>query len=195
MDKIELYNTLFYVFAAFAAVSFAASVVLFFRFDIPRTYATLTGKTRRRTIQQMEAQKAETGKLRMKYPIPHTGEHTAGTKPTGKTGHTDRTGQRRPHTDQTQRKAPAPRPAPAAQAAPAPRPAPAERKPKQPRQAPPVQARPETGVLAVDAPETMVLQDMPEEVGKTEILSRPATLDFEFRVTQNLIEIHTNELI
>ena len=57
--------------------------------------------------------------------------------------------------------------------------------------------RPDTEVLTGAAPETMILQ---EKTGHTEELDRtmvlkPNQLDFDFRVTQSTVEIHTDELI
>lgn len=206
-QTIELCKNLFYVFAGIAAASFLLSVFLFFKFDIPYTYSMLTGKAKKRTIEQMEQQKFKTGKLRMNY------GNTGGTKPhtgkQGKTGATKTGGM----TAQPGR-APTPTPPP---------PAPVQ-------QAPAPQYRAETQVLQVDAPETQLLQpDLPEtelltpdapatqvpeqEEGITMILSNkqedPCTEDlskttllkpepepgFLFRITEETISINTNELI
>lgn len=206
-QTIELCKNLFYVFAGIAAASFLLSVFLFFKFDIPYTYSMLTGKAKKRTIEQMEKQKFQTGKLRMNYPTGNTGETT---KKRGKTG-TTKTGM----TGQ-------------AGYASVPAPAPARVAPE--HTAPAAEYQAETQVLQVDAPETQLLQpDLPEtellrsdtqetqvtnqeegitmiltksqespcteDLSKTTILRPEPEYDFLFRITEETISINTNELI
>lgn len=217
LQMISLCTNLFYVFAGVAAASFLLSVYLFFKFDIPYTYSMLTGKAKKRTIEQMEKQKFQTGKLRMNYPTGNTGNTGPRTKKQGKTG--GMTG----HTAPNPPAAPGYSPAPAAYS-----PAPVTYAPSPPQ--PPVEYTPETqllgmenpqtSVLSMDAPETQVLaaetpqiQSLREEdeatmvlsntqggpctedLSKTTILRPEPQSDFLFRVTEESISINTNELI
>ena len=174
MNAIELYEKLFYVFAGMGALSLVLSVFLFFRFDIPQTFAMLTGKKRRKTIQEIENRNIQTGKLRQ-YPKAYTEEqspHTARRRHTGaqsgpvKTGNTGKTRQD------------------AARQKPAPRPVPAE--------------RPETEVLSGPAAQTVILSKptgITEDLGQTEILRPVQEVNFYFQITENTVSIHTDELI
>ena len=197
LQLISLCTNLFYVFAGVAAASFLLSVFLFFKFDIPYTYSMLTGKAKKRTIEQMEKQKFQTGKLRMNYPTGNTGPRT---KKQGKTG--AMTG----HTAPPPPAAPSYAPAPVTYAPP---PAP-----------PAVEYTPETQVLGMDTPETQILAgDTPqiqtlheedeatmvlrdtlegpctEDLNKTTILRPEPEMNFLFQITEETISINTNELI
>jgi hypothetical protein len=223
-QTIELCKALFYVFAGIGAASFLLSVFLFFKFDIPYTYSMLTGKAKKRTIEQMEKQKFQTGKLRMNYPTGNTGETT---RKRGKTGNTK--------TGMTAQPGYTPAPAPVSYT-----PAPAPVQYGAAPAAPAAEYRAETQVLQVDAPETQLLQpdlgetevlqpdlletevlhtdtlenqvlsqeenvtmilnkpqDGPctEDLSKTTILKPEPENDFLFRITEETISINTNELI
>lgn len=176
VEAIDLCEKMFYAFAGIAAVSLILAIFFFIRFDIPGIYAVMTGRQRKRTIQEMEQRNHETGKLRFQYPTnqgPQTGKRsrTERTK-----GHAKTTN---PHLQNPTAK-PAPRPAPVSPV----------------QQTMPLE-RPETEVLSVASPETVILQ---KETGRTEELERtmllkPSQMDFDFRITEESIEIHTNELI
>ena len=210
LQLISLCTNLFYVFAGVAAASFLLSVFLFFKFDIPYTYSMLTGKAKKRTIEQMEKQKFQTGKLRMNYPTGNTGNTGSRTKKQGKTG--AMTG----HTAPPPPAAPSYSPAPVTYAPP---PAP-----------PAVEYTPETQVLGAETPETQILgMDTPEtqilagqtpqiqsqheedeatmvlrdtlegpcteDLSKTTILRPEPEMNFLFQITEETISINTNELI
>lgn len=186
-EAIDLCENLFFAFAGIAAVSLILAIFFFIRFDIPGIYAVMTGKQRKRTIQQMEERNHETGKLRYQYPGAQTGKRSRTERPKAPAG--------------TVTPPPQP-PKPAASAAPGPAPVTPVRSPR-----PSPSERPETEVLSVDAPETMLLtEDTPEtvilrkETGKTEeleptMLLKPSQMVFDFRITEETIEIHTSELI
>ena len=183
--RIELYDNLFYAFAGIAAVSLVLAIFFFIRFDIPGIYAIMTGKQRKRTIQEMEQRNHETGKLRFNYPMTHGAN-------TGKRSRTERTG--------GTGKMAKPNPATAVPTPPAPRPAPnPPEKPRRPKPQPAPQSieRPETEVLTRAAAETVILkQETPhtEELDRTMVL-KPSQVEFDFRVTESTLEIHTQELI
>lgn len=200
LSRIELYNTLFFVFTSFAAVSFVVTVVLFIRFDIPEVYALLTGKARRKSIERMERRAAQTGKLRMRY------RHTGDTSRSGYTGprksRSGQIGKTAKPTEETREPKPQIGETPKHQTTK--RSTPEQQCPKSSKfdtESLRATQRPQTEVLMVETPDTVVLQASaaavyPEEkYGKTEILSQKAEPDFLFQITQNLIEIHTNELI
>lgn len=177
MSAIELYEKLFYVFAGMGALSLALSVFLFFRFEIPQTYAMLTGKARRKTIQEIERQNAQTGRLRQN-PKSNTGKRT---EPARKRQSTS--SQKRPaDAKRSTGKADAPR---------------KERRPRP--VAPPAPAeRPETEVLTAPAMQTVMLSKptgITEELARTEMLKPVQDTSFYFQMTENTICIHTNELI
>lgn len=200
LNRIELFNNLFYIFAGIAAVSFILAVFMFFHFDIPAIYAMLTGKARRRTIEEMNKRNAQTGKMRMSYPIGHTGDTKGHTGRRGKTGN-QKSGKLSGRTAPPRPQPPAPEPPAPAPSYPTPAPAYSPPAPAYtpPAYDPPSPDRPETGVLKEETPETMVLQSGPDgpinDSARTELLKIPLDPGFEFRVTENIIEIHTNELI
>ena len=180
MSAIELYEKLFYVFAGMGVLSLALSVFLFFRFEIPQTYAMLTGKARRKTIQEIENRNAQTGRLRQnpktkdgKQKHPGPAQH----QPVGKPVHSEKpenTGTKTPkNTSRRQR-----RPRPVIQWEP--------------------DARPETEVLSTPAMQTIILAKptgITEELGPTEALKPAKNFDFFFQVTENTVSIHTDEII
>lgn len=184
MNAIALYEKLFYVFAGMAALSLALSVFLFIRFDIPQIYAMLSGKARRKTIQEIEDRNVRTGKLRQ-HPkgyvdgrSGHTG-HTARkrhsgnhTGPTGLTGNTGQPARNTTSRREERRTKSTPRPAPA--------------------------ERLETEVLSTPAMQTVMLSKptgITEELGPTEMLKPAVDTNFYFQVTENTISIHTDEFI
>lgn len=175
-NAIALYEKLFYVFAGMGVISLGLSIFLFFRFDIPQTYALMTGKARRRTIQEIEERNAQTGKLRQ-HPKGYTENPTSHTakrrRPSGHTGRTEASGKTQP-TPQREAK----------HAKPAQLPAPVERL--------------ETEVLAAPAVETVILSKpvgITEDLGQTEILQPVQDVNFYFQITENTVSIHTDELI
>lgn len=78
--QISLFNTLFYVSLAVAALGLGFAIFFFFFFDIRSVHARLTGRAKEKTIRKMLEQNAKTGNLRP-APMFHTG-------PTGQTGET-----------------------------------------------------------------------------------------------------------
>lgn len=171
--RIALFNNLFYVCAGTAVISLFLAVFFFIQFDIPSVYAAMTGKSRKRSIQRMQAQsragKSMHSRVRRK---PATGA-----PPTGQTGHA-------PPRKQPDRPAKPPRPEPKPEPKTEPRTEPA--------------ARPETGVLKMDTPETQVLHPLQEpEAPVTEQLAPTALPEkrITFRITENTISVHTDEWI
>lgn len=59
---IELYRTLFYVCMAVAIMGLLAAVALFFLLDIPTVFALMTGRARRKTVEQI-AQESKAGQI------------------------------------------------------------------------------------------------------------------------------------
>ena len=183
--RIELYNNLFFVFAGVSAVGFLLSVFFFFHFDIPRVYALMTGKLRKKDIQKVQARNTKTGRSR-----------------TGNTARRNSAGSRQPSRQGGSRR----KSASSAER----RQAQEHRQPRQnASKQPQTRVRPETGVLKQDAPDTMLLQTdqvqtvllskqrqvgMTEELSKTETLSRHS-VNFLFKVTETTISINTNEVI
>lgn len=193
MSAIELYEKLFYVFAGMGALSLALSVFLFFRFEIPQTYAMLTGKARRRTIQEIEKRNAETGRLRQ-----NPKSNTGGRAEPARKRQSDGSRRRPPEANRSDgsRKRPSetrrsPGRTPQSDA---------PRKERRPRPtAPPAPAeRPETEVLSAPAMQTTMLSKpagLTEELARTEMLKPVQNPSFYFQMTENTICIHTNELI
>lgn len=182
MNAIELYEKLFYVFAGMGVLSLGLSIFLFIRFDIPQTYAMLTGKARRKTIQEIENRNAQTGKLRQhpkgyaQEQAPHTARRKRTGGQTGRTGKTGNNGQ--PARENARREARQPKPAPAVQPAPA--------------------QRMETEVLDAPAMQTVMLSKptgITEDLGQTEMLRPAENVNFYFQVTENTVSIHTDEFI
>lgn len=187
MSAIELYEKLFYVFAGMGVLSLALSVFLFFRFDIPQTYAMLTGKARRKTIQEIESRNAQTGRLRQNP------RGSSGNLSKHATSQRRAAGQSRPmekrsstgraHQSGRGQRERRPNPA-AARPNPSHRPAPAERL--------------ETEVLSAPAMQTVMLSKptgVTEDLARTEKLKPVPDTSFYFQVTENTICIHTDELI
>lgn len=180
MSAIELYEKLFYVFAGMGALSLALSIFLFIRFDIPQTYAMLTGKARRKTIQEIEMRNAQTGHLRQN---PGTGSGNLSPQTTRRrsSGGQSRPSEKRKSTA-TQNQSNAPR---------------QERRPR-PTSRPAPAERPETEVLSAPAMQTVMLSKptgITEELARTEMLKPVQDASFFFQMTENTICIHTNELI
>jgi hypothetical protein len=188
LQTIELCQNLFYVFAGVAAVGLVLAVYLFFKFDIPYTYSMLTGKARKRTIEQMEKQKFQTGRLRMSGSMGHTGNPSRLTKKPGKTGET-MTG-----TVQSGSVTAAPEPELAITA------------PMRPADitAPLADGgHPDTQVLHSDVPETQDLcesknpqeEACTQDLGKTAPLKTETDQGFQFRITEETLCVNTDELI
>lgn len=169
MEEIALFNNLFYACAGIAAISLFLTVFFFIQFDIPSVYAAMTGKKRRRSIQRMQAQSVAGKSMHSRV----RRKPATGTPPTGQTGQA-------PPRKRPERPAEPPRPEPK----PEPKPEPA--------------ARPETGVLKMDTPETQVLPPQQEpKAPVTEQLAPTALLEkrITFRITESTISVHTDEWI
>ena len=183
VESITLFNGLFYVFLGIAALGLLLAVFFFFYFDIPTLRAVMTGKAKEESIRKIEEQNKKTGNLRFQYPV-----SSGDMKRHGHTGKMDKSGK-------LGRSAKLSQPEP---------------QPVQTYAAPPAEERLETGVLSQQTPETAVLNyDAPEttalgvqnppvqeadDAGQTAPL-RPVAPDFRFEITQNIIVIHTDELI
>lgn len=149
----------------------------------------LTGKARRKTIQEIEKRNSQTGKLRQ-YPKVYeqeytarpasprrSGSHIGRTDKTGNSGHTGKPGK----TGRTARDTAI---QPRKQPGPAHRPSPAERL--------------ETEVLSTPAMQTVILSKpagITEDLGQTELLQPVQDIRFYFQITENTVSIHTDELI
>lgn len=164
--RIALFNNLFYVCAGTAVISLFLAVFFFIQFDIPSVYAAMTGKSRKRSIQRMQAQ-SRAGKSMhsrvLRRPVTGTLE--------GKTGQ----GAPAPQS-QKQERPPAP-----------PRPEPEIR----PETGVLKMETPETQVLQ---PEPIRQEDQTpteEELAPTEFLGKRVT----FQITENTICVHTDEWI
>lgn len=80
---IALYHTGF-IICLFLTIIFAAlSVFIFIKFKIRNVFDFITGRAQKRTIQQMEAENAQTGKLRTDTYVPGTADNLY-TTPSGK---------------------------------------------------------------------------------------------------------------
>ncbi|MCD7727822.1 MAG: hypothetical protein LUH57_05700 [Ruminococcus sp.] len=62
-NLISIYHTAFIVCLAFCILFFVLSIVMFFAFDIKRIYGILTGRVRKKTIEEMTQQTEQTGRL------------------------------------------------------------------------------------------------------------------------------------
>lgn len=181
--RIELYNQLFYVSAVIAVVGFLLAVFFFFLFDIPGIIAMMTGKARKQTIREMEAESARSGSIRFQYPK----AHTEGIGRKGKTGRTGKTGH-------TKRSSGIPETAPPPKSSDFPAQKPPERRPETVVLNTPA---PDTAVLAQNAQDTVPLQvaaARAADSGKTEILTQ-SVVGFRFQMTENTMVIHTDEMI
>lgn len=63
-QQINLYHTLFYVCLGICIFCFLLSVAFFFKFDIRNIFNARTGRSVRKTVQQMEEINARTSQLR-----------------------------------------------------------------------------------------------------------------------------------
>lgn len=63
-QQIELYHTLFYVCLGICIVCFLLSVIFFFKFHIRNIFNARTGRSVKKTVQQMEEMNSRTGQLR-----------------------------------------------------------------------------------------------------------------------------------
>lgn len=193
MSAIELYEKLFYVFAGMGALSLALSIFLFIRFDIPQTYAMLTGKARRKTIQEIERQNAQTGRLRQN-PKSNAGKRTDPARKRQSVGSQKRPAESGRSTGSQKRPSEARRSPGRTPQSDAPR---RERRPRPTVQPTPAE-RPETEVLSAPAMQTVMLSKptgLTEELARTETLKPVRDASFYFQMTENTICIHTDELI
>ncbi|MCD7773690.1 MAG: hypothetical protein LUH08_06530, partial [Ruminococcus sp.] len=62
-NLISIYHTAFIVCLAFCILFFVLSIVMFFAFDIKRIYGILTGRVRKKTIEEMTQQTEQTSRL------------------------------------------------------------------------------------------------------------------------------------
>lgn len=181
IEKISVYNTLFFVSMGIAVVGLALSIFFFFYFDIPTVWAMMTGRAQKDTVRRMEEQNAKTGRLRVSM--------SASMEKTGKTGKTDKTG--KSGRTQLQQEAVSVQ-RPVAVVIP---PAKEEIRPETEVLRTP---SPETEVLGNTAPETMVLNSealVAEECGTTSVLHPVQPDNFRFMVTETTLLIHTDEII
>lgn len=165
--QISLYTTLFYVSVGITVLGFVLAVFFFFFFDIPAVFAMMTGRAKKETIRRMEEQNAKTGNLRFQYPSGGLGKSG---RTGGKTGRTEKTAK-------TARTAEFPSPPPAVPT-------------QEPRAETSVLQRPtmETTVLNNEAGQTMPLNMPPQPKPQ-----RPSPIPF--RMTENTLVIHTDEMI
>lgn len=63
-QQISLYHTLFYVCLGLCIFFFLLSLVFFFKFNIRNIFKARTGRSVKKTVQDMEAKNAHTGQLR-----------------------------------------------------------------------------------------------------------------------------------
>ena len=63
-QQISLYHTLFYVCLGLCIFFFLLSLVFFFKFNIRNIFNARTGRSVKKTVQDMEAKNAHTGQLR-----------------------------------------------------------------------------------------------------------------------------------
>ena len=110
MDSISIFNTAFVVCLSMAILFFIISVVLFFIFDIKTIYMIRSGKAKAKTVKEMQAANADTGRLRI-------GNKTQTEKTPGKKDNKDKN---------KPAKKPTPKAVPAAAAKPAPAATPAQ---------------------------------------------------------------------
>ena len=78
-------NTIFIVCLALTIVFFLITVVLFFLFDIKTIFSIRTGKAAAKTVKEMEAANANTGRLRVGK-VTNTGALNKNDKKSGKSG-------------------------------------------------------------------------------------------------------------
>lgn len=188
-SQISLYTTLFYVSLGITVLGLALAVFFFFYFDIPAVFAMMTGKARKETIRRMEEQNAKTGNLRFEYPSGNSGK-TGRTG--GKTGRFGKTGETAAAGKSGRTGAP-----PAGSVPP--------RENRAVTQVPIQPERAETSVLQQHTTETTVLR---EDAGQTTLLGAvgqpqseqpqpkpPKQPVISFRMTENTVVIHTDEMI
>lgn len=72
METYEILRIGFYVCLAVAALFLVLTILLFFMFDIPGIISSRSGKTRAKTIQEMEETNSTTGRLMQKKRTPKT---------------------------------------------------------------------------------------------------------------------------
>ena len=65
MSVTNVLSTCFWICLVFAIFFFLLSVVLFFVFDIKKIFDLKTGRAKRKTVRDMEAANASTGRLRV----------------------------------------------------------------------------------------------------------------------------------
>lgn len=171
VERIPIYNTLFYVSLGVAILGLILAAFFFFYFNIPTVRAMMTGKAKKDTIRRMEEQNAKTGRLRA--PISGT---------MGKTGSTGRTQPQTPVQKQAVTQ-----------------PVPHTTEDVRPETQVLQTAVPETAVLQSSALETTVLGQetkiQEEECGKTEMLHPMEQTQFRFLVTETTLVVHTDEVI
>lgn len=63
-QKIDLFNTLFYVCLGLCIFCLILSIIFFFKFDIVNIFNARTGRSVKKTVQHMEEINARTGQLR-----------------------------------------------------------------------------------------------------------------------------------
>lgn len=63
LERIDLFNALFYVALVAAIVFLVAAVIMFFVFKIPQVYMLRTGKSRKKSVEEMRKVNSETGRL------------------------------------------------------------------------------------------------------------------------------------
>lgn len=185
LQLIDLYQNLFYVCLVLTILGFGSAIFCFFKFRILDLRAIDTGKARTEKVRSVAAENAKTGNLRMNVyglsgDIGVSGD-LGNTGRIGKTGSKKRrvvTPPAQEHTEPMQQPLPEVRDIP---------------------------ERYETAVLQTDAPETAVLQEYAPE---TVLLRQQAQVQpvaqaaadavppgFLFRVTENTLLIHTDEII
>lgn len=72
METYEILRIGFYVCLAVAVLFFILTILLFFMFDIPGILSSRSGKTRAKTIREMEETNSTTGRLMQKKRTPNT---------------------------------------------------------------------------------------------------------------------------
>lgn len=86
MESYEIMRIGFYICLAVAVLFFVLSVLLFIMFDIPGIFASRSGKTKEKTIREMEETNSTTGRLMQKKRTQNTTDNLKKHKVTVKKG-------------------------------------------------------------------------------------------------------------
>lgn len=169
--KMSLFQDLFYVSAALAALGLGLAIFFYFFFDIRYIYMFMSGKDKQESVEQMTKRSAHNGRLR------RMNKHTVGAAPT----QTPPVCAAPPMQEELQMTVPL-----------------AQTQGAQTGYSQPAAVE-ETSILADEAPTDRMTQPGSGTAGMTQILSdqpdEPIPVASNFILTENTIVLHTDEII